>query len=176
MEPKKIIKKFTEFSGRNYPNIFNNGGYTQTRTFRRIMELPMGDRLGLFHVDAEKPVVQQTHIPHPWVEGETIMGRNLIQPIQVIFRDGINMDETELQDFMRDWLHLDNWNEYIDISSRGYKKNICIKTLDPTGVEVERWDLRSCFPSAIIYSPIEGSETEQNLEMTLHYDYCSINC
>ena len=165
MEPKKIIKKFTEFSDRNYPNIFNNGGYTQTRAFRRIMELPMGDRLGLFDVDSEKPVVQQTHIPHPWVAGETIMGRTVPQPIQVIFRDGINTDETELQDFIRDWLH----------SSR-YRKNICIKTLDPTGVEIERWDLRGCFPSAIIYSPVEGSETEQNLEMTLHYDYCSINC
>tara|TARA_R110002020_G_scaffold113236_2_gene260266 strand:- start:10399 stop:10914 length:516 start_codon:yes stop_codon:yes gene_type:complete len=171
MEPKKIIKKFTEFSDRNYPNIFNNGSYTQTRAFRRIMELPMGDRLGLFFVDSEKPVVQQTHIPHPWVGGETIMGRTVSRPIQIIFRNGMNTDEIELQDFMRDWLH-NQTNGYVN----QYKKNICIKSLDPTGVEIERWDLRGCFPSAIIYSPIEGSETEQNLEMTLHYDYCSINC
>jgi hypothetical protein len=169
MEPKKIIKKFTEFSDKNYPNIFNNGGYTQTREFRRIMELPMGDRLGLFFVDSEKPVVQQTHIPRPWVEGETIMGRTVSRPIQIIFRNGLLSDEIELQDFMRDWLH----NQLNGYASQ-YKKNICIKTLDPVGIEIERWDLRGCFPSAIIYSPIEGSETEQNLEMTLHYDHCSI--
>ncbi len=169
MEPKKIIKKFTEFSDKNYPNIFNNGSYTQTRAFRRIMELPMGDRLGLFFVDSEKPVVQQTHIPHPWVEGETIMGRTVSRPIQIIFRNGMNADEIELQDFMRDWLHIQPNGYAIQ-----YKKNICIKTLDPVGIEIERWDLRGCFPSAIIYSPIEGSETEQNLEMTLHYDHCSI--
>jgi|TARA_R110002153_G_scaffold274304_2_gene448265 hypothetical protein len=165
MEPKKVIKKFTEFSDRNYPSIFNNGGDEATRTFRRVMELPMGDRLGLFLVDAEKPLIQQTHIPHPWIGEEPIMGRNLIQPIQVIFRDGINTDETEFQDFMRDWLH-----DQIGVYSV-YKKNICIKTLDPTGVELERWDLRGCFPSAVIHTTNDNNT--QTLEMTLHYDYCS---
>ena len=165
MEPKKVIKKFTEFSDRNYRSIFNNGGYEPTRSFRRIMELPMGDRLGLFLVDAEKPLIQQTHIPHPWIGEEPIMGRNLVQPIQVIFRDGINTDETEFQDFMRDWLH-----DQIGVYSV-YKKNICIKTLDPTGVELERWDLRGCFPSAVIHTTNDNNT--QTLEMTLHYDYCS---
>jgi hypothetical protein len=169
MEPKKVIKKFTEFSDRNYRSIFNNGEYEPTRSFRRVMELPMGDRLGLFLVDAEKPVIQQTHITHPWIVEEPIMGRNLIQPIQVIFRDGINTNETEFQDFMRDWLH-----DQIGVSSIGYKKNICIKTLDPTGVEIERWDLRGCFPSAVIYTT--NNNDTQTLEMTLHYDYCTINC
>ena len=101
--------------------------------------------------------MKQTHIPHPWVEGETIMGRTVSRPIQVIFRDGINTDEIELQDFMRDWLH----NECIGISSRGYKKNICIKTLDPTGVEIERWDLRGCFPTEIGYHPIGENDEQQ---------------
>ncbi len=172
MEPKKIIKKFTEFSDKNYPNIFNNGGYTQTREFRRIMELPMGDRLGLFFVDSEKPVKQNSFIKKPWELMEVLSPRfskTNIQPIQIIFRNGMNADEIELQDFMRDWLH----NQPNGYASQ-YKKNICIKTLDPVGIEIERWDLRGCFPSAIIYSPIEGSETEQNLEMTLHYDHCSI--
>jgi hypothetical protein len=168
MEPKKVIKKFTEFSDRNYRSIFNNGGYEPTRSFRRVIELPMGDRLGLFFVDSERPVIQQTHIPHPWIGEEPIMGRNLIQPIQVIFRDGINTDETEFQDFIRDWLH-----NQIDISSR-HKKTICIRTLDPTGVEVERWDLRGCFPTAVIYTT--NNNDTQTLEMTLHYDYCTINC
>ena len=165
MEPKKVIKKFTEFSDRNYRSIFNNGGYEPTRTFRRVMELPMGDRLGLFLVDAEKPVIQQTQITHPWIVEEPIMGRNLVQPIQVIFRDGINTDETEFQDFMRDWLH-----DQIGVYSV-HKKNICIKTLDPTGVELERWDLRGCFPSAVIHTTNDNNT--QTLEMTLHYDYCS---
>lgn len=170
MEPKKVIKKFTEFSDRNYPSIFNNGGYEATRTFRRVMELPMGDRLGLFFVDSERPVIQQTHIPHPWIGEEPIMGRNLIQPIQVIFRDGINTDETEFQDFMRDWLH-----NQTGLSNIGYKKTICINTLDPTGVEIEKWVLRGCFPSAVIYTT-DNNDDVQTLEMTLHYDYCSINC
>ena len=134
------------------------------------MELPMGDRLGLFHVDAEKPMIQQSFIEEPWRVTEGLpprMGSINTQPIQVIFRVGINTDEIELQDFMRDWLH-----NQTGVFNRGYKKTICINTLDPTGVEIERWDLRGCFPSAIIYS--NNDDGTQNLEMTLHYDYCTI--
>lgn len=170
MEPKKVVKKFTEFSDSNYPSIFNNCGYRPVRTFRKIMELPMGNRLGLFDVDAEKPVKQNSFIKQPWELMEVLSPRfskTNIQPIQVIFRNGINADEIELQDFMRDWLH------NVGIYTRGYKRNVCIKTLDPTGVEIEGWNLRGCFPLAIIYS--DNDNGTQNLEMTLHYDHYLIN-
>ena len=169
MEPKKVIKKFTEFSDRNNPSIFIPNVNRRTRTVRRIMELPMGDRLGLFDVDAEKPTIQQRFIEEPWRVTEGLPPR-MGQPIQVRFRDGINTDEIELQDFMRDWLH-----NQTGLSNIGYKKTICINTLDPTGVEIERWDLRGCFPSAVIYTT-DNNDDVQTLEMTLHYDYCSINC
>jgi hypothetical protein len=56
MEPKKKIKKFSEFTQSNHPRgIFNHEIYEPTQPFRRIMELPMGDVLGLLKVDAEKP-------------------------------------------------------------------------------------------------------------------------
>ena len=66
MEPKKKIKRFDEFTQSNHPRgIFNHGGYEDTQSLRRIMELPMGDVLGLLKVDAEKPKAQVETIDLP---------------------------------------------------------------------------------------------------------------
>lgn len=169
MEPKKKIKKFSEFTKSNHPRgIFNHEIYEPTQPLRRIMELPMGDVLGLLKVDAEKPQAQVETIDLPWRNEEglpprTMMGRAVPQPIRVRFRDGINVSEIELQNSIWDW-----------VGNRG-KKNICIQTLDPTGVEIERWDLRGCFPTEIDYHPIGENDEQLYLELTLHYDYFTLN-
>ena len=169
MEPKKRIKKFSEFTQSNHPRgIFNNETYEPTQSLRRIMELPMGDVLGLLKVDSEKPQVQveKINLPvgmYPEDFPRTMRGREVSQPIRIRFRDGINVSEIELQNSIWDWV--DN----------GGKKNIHINTLDPTGVEIERWDLRGCFPTEIGYHPIGENDEQQYLELTLHYDYYTIN-
>jgi hypothetical protein len=168
MEPKKKIKKFSEFTQSNHPRgIFNHEIYEPTQPFRRIMELPMGDVLGLLKVDAEKPQLQVEQIGLPWGRREelprTMMGRMAPQPIRVRFRDGINVSEIELQNSIWDW-----------VGNRG-KKNICIQTLDPTGVEIERWNLSGCFPTEIDYHPIGENDEQLYLELTLHYDYFTLN-
>ena len=169
MEPKKKIKRFDEFTKSNHPRgIFNNEGYEPTQPFRRIMELPMGDVLGLLKVDAEKPRAQIETIDLPWRNEEglpprTMMGRAVPQPIRIRFRDGINVSEIELQNGLWDWQQ--SWA----------KKNICIKTLDPTGIEIERWNLRGCFSTEIGYHQIGENDEQQYLELTLHYDCYTIN-
>lgn len=163
MEPKKKIRRFDEFTQSDHPRgIFNHEIYEPTQSFRRIMELPMGDVLGLLKVDAEKPQAQVETIDLPWRNEEglpprTMMGRAVPQPIRIRFRDGINVSEIELQNGLWDWQQ--SWT----------KKNICIKTLDPTSVEIERWDLRGCFPTEVSYHPIGENEEQLYLELTLHY-------
>ena len=165
MEPKKRIKKFSEFTQSNHPRgIFNDETYEPTQSLRRIMELPMGDVLGLLKVDAEKPIMLTEGLALPigmYHEDfpRTTRGRLNPQPIRIRFRDGINVSEIELQDSI--W----NWADTLG------KKNICIKTLDPTGVEIERWDLRGCFPTEVSYQNIGENDEQQYLELTLHYDY-----
>jgi len=169
MEPKKRIKKFSEFTQSNHPRgIFNNETYEPTQSLRRIMELPMGDVLGLLKVDSEKPQVQveKINLPvgmYPEDFPRTMRGREVSQPIRIRFRDGINVSEIELQNSIWDWV--DN----------GGKKNIRINTLDPTGVEIERWNLIGCFLTEIGYHPIGENDEQQYLELTLHYDYFTIN-
>jgi len=169
VEPKKKIKSFNEFTQSNHPRgIFNHDIYEPTQPLRRIMELPMGDVLGLVKVDAEKPIMLTEGLALPigmYHEDfpRTTRGRLNPQPIRIRFREGINVSEIELQDSIWNW-----------VDTLG-KKNICIKTLDPTGVEIERWDLRGCFPTQISYHPILGDDEHLYLELTLHYDYYIIN-
>ncbi len=165
MEPKKVIKKFQEFTDINYPRgIFNHEIHGPTQSIRRIMELPMGDFLGLLRVDSEVPTMleEQVSLPMGMYSEDfprTMRGGMNPQPIRVRFRDGINLTEIELQDSIWDWAN----------TSR--KKNVCIKTLDPTGVEIERWNLRGCFPTQITYDLIPGNDEHLYLEMTLNWDY-----
>ena len=169
MEPKKKIKSFDEFTKSNHPRgIFNHEIYEPTQPLRKIMELPMGNVLGLLRVDAENPQVQVETMDLPvgmYLEDfpRTMRGRTVPQPIRVRFRDGINVSEIELQNSISDW------------DDNRSKKDICIKTLDPTGVEIERWSLRGCFPTQISYHPIEENDEQLYLELTLHYDYYTIN-
>lgn len=168
MEPKKKIKKIIEFTqNKHFGGIFNHEIYEPTQPFRRIMELPMSDVLGIFRVDSERPQVQVGQIELPW-ESEgglrpRMMGRVVPRPMRVRFRDSNNISETELQDFMWSWIN------------NGGRKNISIITLDPTAVVTERWDLINCFPSEVGYHTINNNEEQLYLEMTLHYDYFNLN-
>jgi hypothetical protein len=157
MEPKKKIKSFDEFKQSNHPRgIFSHEGYEPTQSLRKIMELPMGNVLGLLRVDAENPQVRVETINLP-------VGMYVPQPIRVRFRDGINVSEIELQNSISDW------------DDNRSKKDICIQTLDSAGGVIERWDLRGCFPTEVSYHPIGENEEQLYLELTLHYDCCSLH-
>jgi hypothetical protein len=169
MEPKKKIKSFDEFKQSNHPRgIFSHEGYEPTQSLRKIMELPMGNVLGFLRVDAENPQVRVETINLPvgmYLEDfpRTMRGRTVPQPIRVRFRDGINVSEIELQNSISDW------------DDNRSKKDICIQTLDSAGGVIERWDLRGCFPTEVSYHPIGENEEQLYLELTLHYDCCSLH-
>jgi len=45
----------------------------------------------------------------------------------------------------------------------GYKKNILLKSLDPTGVEVEKWFLEQCMVTSIDFG--DNDQTQDELQM-----------
>jgi hypothetical protein len=58
----------------------------------------------------------------------------------------------------------------------GYKKNILLKAVDPTGVEVEKWTLEQCMITAIDFG--ENSYEEDGLttvQLTLQPWRCILN-
>jgi hypothetical protein len=58
----------------------------------------------------------------------------------------------------------------------GYKKNILLKSLDPTGVEVEKWFLEQCLISSIDFGDNDQSQDElQMITVTIQPWRCILN-
>ena len=89
MEPKKNLKKFIDF----------NDNKVKTNRTKKFLELPMGDTLGIFLIDSTNPIVKNTIQPH-FLVPEDRMTKNVVQPIQIVFRDGMNVPMEELKHFI----------------------------------------------------------------------------
>ena len=58
----------------------------------------------------------------------------------------------------------------------GYKKNILLKALDPTGVEVEKWFLEQCMVTSIDFGDNDQSNDElQMITLTIQPWRCILN-
>lgn len=58
----------------------------------------------------------------------------------------------------------------------GYKKNILVKALDPTGVEVEKWFLEQCMLSSVDFGDNDQSQDElQMITATIQPWRCILN-
>jgi hypothetical protein len=167
MEPKKKLKKFNEFKAKKKSEFVSLGinyvAYEPMRQNRYLMEFPLGDTMFNCLVNCELPSVSITR-----GHREFDMYRPQWQPVQVVIRDVIG-DETHRNLFysrIRDWFN--------DYNITGRKINSTISRLDPTGVVISRWDLRGCFCSSLHYSNTYLDFEQPELEITLHYDYCTI--
>jgi hypothetical protein len=55
----------------------------------------------------------------------------------------------------------------------GYKKNLVLKALDPTGVEVEKWTLIGCMITNASFGDNDyGADDLQEVTITLQPDRC----
>ena len=167
MEPKKKLKKFNEFKTKKKNEFVsldtNYVAHEPMRQYRYMMEFPLGDTMFNCFVNCELPSVSITR-----GHREFDMYRHDWQPIQVVIRDIIG-DETHRNLF---YSRISDW--FNDYNFNGRKINSTISRLDPTGVVISRWDLRGCFCSSLHYSNFYLDSEELELEITLHYDYCTI--
>jgi hypothetical protein len=173
MEPKKKLKKFNEFKTKKknefVPLDINYVANEPMRQYRYMMEFPLGDTMFNCFVNCELPSasIRRGHLG--FGVGEFLSDyQPQWQPIQVVIRDVIG-DETHRNLFysrIRDWFN--------DYNITGRKINSTISRLDPTGVVISRWDLRGCFCSSLHYSNTYLDFEQPELEITLHYDYCTI--
>lgn len=163
MEPKKRVKKLGGFKPRKEIN--RDFIIGETRTYRYVMEFPLGNTMFNWHVDCELPSVRMTSIR----TNRNFVGDYLTEwnPIQIKFRHNIgNIDnQNEFYRRIRDW--------FADYNYTNQKINTTIHRLDPVGISVDRWDLRGCFISAIHYSNAYTDNTIPELEITMHYDFCN---
>lgn len=163
MEPKKKLKKYRGFEVKKEILENNFGFLAGPPVYRYLMEIPLGDTMYSCRVNCELPSVRITQ------NYLNFRGQNMSewQPIQIVFRDVIGDERTRNQFYEK------IRNLFSDYNYTQRKINTTISRLDPTGVVVDRWDLRGCFISALHYGNAYLDFSEPELEITLHYDFCN---
>jgi hypothetical protein len=89
----------------------------------------------------------------------------------VKFRDPIGPSATQaLMEWVR--LHAESVTGRMGYAA-GYKKNVDLEMLDPTGVVVEKWILEGCMITKVAWDQVSYSDDKlAGLEATLQMDRC----
>ena len=100
-----------------------------------------------------------------------VAGRFNWQPINVTFRDPIGPSAAQaLMEWVR--LHAESVTGRMGYAA-GYKKDIDLEMLDPTGVVVEKWILYGTFLTDVNFNALSYSQDAlANITTTLRMDRC----
>lgn len=100
-----------------------------------------------------------------------VAGRFNWQTIPVVFRDPIGPSAAQaLMEWVR--LHAESVTGRMGYAA-GYKKNVDLEMLDPTGVVVEKWILEGTFLTDVNFNSLAySSENLATISATLRMDRC----
>jgi len=107
-------------------------------------------------------------------ERNYVAGRYNWEEMTVTFLDPIGPSSSQqLMEWVR--LHAESLTGRMGYAA-GYKKNILLKALDPTGIEVEKWFLEQCMITGISFGENDyGSDELTNIELTIQPWRCILN-
>jgi hypothetical protein len=107
-------------------------------------------------------------------ERNYVAGRYNWEEMTVTFLDPIGPSSSQqLMEWVR--LHAESLTGRMGYAA-GYKKNILLKALDPTGIEVEKWFLEQCMITGISFGENDyGSDELTTIELTLQPWRCILN-
>lgn len=100
-----------------------------------------------------------------------VAGRFTWDEINVTFRDPIGPSAMQaLMEWFR--LHAESVTGRMGYAA-GYKKDIELEMLDPTGVVIEKWKLEGCFITSLNGGDLNYSQDDlANIDVTLRPDRC----
>jgi len=147
--------------------------YEPKRANRFIMRFP--STLGInewFVESAKRPSIKITSTPIPFLNTSTyVAGRFEWSPISVTFRDPIGPSASQA---LMEWVRLcaESVTGRMGYAA-GYKKNVDLEMLDPTGVVVEKWILEGCFLTSADFGAL-GYDSDKLATITteLRMDRC----
>lgn len=107
-------------------------------------------------------------------ERNYVAGRYNWDEMTVTFLDPIGPSSSQqLMEWVR--LHAESLTGRMGYKA-GYAKNILLKALDPTGIEVEKWFLEQCMITGINFGDNDyGSDELTNIELTIQPWRCILN-
>lgn len=149
-EPKRVNRFFAEFANELGIEVW------QVQKFKR-------------------PAMKINSVPIQFMnEQNYVAGRYTWDEMQITFLDPIGPSSSQI---LMEWvrLHAESLTGRMGYAA-GYKKNIVLKSLDPTGIEVEKWFLEQCQIVSIDFG--ENSYEDDaltNIQLTIQPWRCILN-
>ncbi len=107
-------------------------------------------------------------------EKNYVAGRYRWEEMEITFLDPIGPSTSQqLMEWVR--LHAESLTGRMGYKA-GYAKNILLKSLDPTGIEVEKWFLEQCMITGISFGDFDyGNDELINITLTIQPWRCILN-
>ena len=120
---------------------------------------------------AKRPSIKQTDVSIDFLNTKThVVGKYEWESIQVTFRDPIGPSASQA---IMEWVRLSSES----VTGRqgyaaGYKRDVELEMLDPTGVVVQKWILKNVMLTDVSFGDLDyGSDDLQEITATLVMDY-----
>jgi hypothetical protein len=147
--------------------------YEPKRVNRFILTFPSELGINEWYVESTaRPKITIGSTPIPFLNTEFyVAGRYVWNTISVVFRDPIGPSAAQaLMEWVR--LHAESVTGRMGYAA-GYKKDITLQLLDPTGVVVEKWILKGTFLTDVDFQSLDyGQDGLAKINATLRPDYC----
>ena len=147
--------------------------YEPKRQNRFILRFPSSLGINEWFVEsASRPPIKIASVPIPFLNTETyVAGRFNWEEISVKFRDPVGPSASQaLMEWVR--LHAESVTGRMGYAA-GYKKDIDLEMLDPTGVVVEKWILYGTFLRGVNFGSLAYStDALADITATLRMDRC----
>lgn len=147
--------------------------YEPKRTNRFILTFPSELGINEWYVEStSRPAITIGSTPIPFLNTERyVAGRYTWGEIPVTFRDPIGPSAAQaLMEWVR--LHAESVTGRMGYAA-GYKKDVTLQMLDPTGVVVEKWLLIDCFLTKADFQQLNyGQDGLATIQASLRPDYC----
>jgi hypothetical protein len=147
--------------------------YEPKRQNRFIMRFPSSLGINEWFVEStSRPSIKIQSTEIQFLNTSTyVAGRFNWDEIPVKFRDPIGPSAAQaLMEWVR--LHAESVTGRMGYAA-GYKKDISLEMLDPSGVAVEKWILQGCFLTDVDFQSVSYSEDGlQTISATLRPDRC----
>ncbi len=147
--------------------------YEPKRMNRFILRFPSSLGINEWFVEsAARPHITINPVEIPFLNTSTfVAGRFNWQTIPVTFRDPIGPSAAQAaMEWVR--LHAESVTGRRGYAA-GYKKDLDLELLDPTGVAVEKWILQGCLITSVNFGSLNyGGDDIMGVDMKLQPDRC----
>jgi len=147
--------------------------YEPKRTNRFILSFPSELGINEWYVEStSRPAITIGSTPIPFLNTERyVAGRYTWGEISVTFRDPIGPSAAQaLMEWVR--LHAESVTGRMGYAA-GYKKDVTLQMLDPTGVVVEKWIMIGCFLTKADFQGLDyGQDGLAKIQVSLRPEKC----